>query len=186
MPASSPSTPVRKRKRGAQARGLARREQLLDAAIELLGDSPPEEISLYDIAHKADIPPASAYHFYPNISVVYAALADRFAAELDALLAQPYQGEEAESWQSIITAAVTRATDLYQGRPDYRRLILGGTAPAEVKLSDRENDAANRENHDRRHLRTFRVAGLPWKRRRLFQGRGNIRPDDDTIPDSRR
>ena len=35
-----------------------------------------------------------------------------------------------------------RTTRLYNEQPDYRQLILGGKAPAEIKLSDRENDEA--------------------------------------------
>jgi AcrR family transcriptional regulator len=136
------SSKGRTRKRGAQARGLARREQLLDAAIDLLSELPPEDISLYDVADRAGIPPASTYHFYPNIAAIYAALAERFGEELNAALAEPYTGAEAENWRAIVETSTRRAHALYQARPDYRRLILGGTAPSEVKLSDREHDVA--------------------------------------------
>lgn len=129
-----------KRKRGTQARGDARRVQLLDAASELLRDTPPEDLSIADIAAKAGIPAASVYHFYANTAAVYAALGVRFAEDLNALLEQPYIDAEAVSWQSIIETGHDRAMKLYNDRPDYRRLILGGTAPGEIKLSDREND----------------------------------------------
>ena len=129
-----------KRVAGVQGRGEARREQLLDAAIALLGESELENISLADIAKRAGIPVGSTYHFYPNINAVYAGLTLRFFEELDGVLAAPYSGPSTVSWQSIIETAIDRAASLYQSRPDYRQLILGGKAPAEIKLADRIND----------------------------------------------
>jgi AcrR family transcriptional regulator len=82
----------------------------------------------------------STYHHFANTGALFAALADRFAEELDDHLSQPYSGDEAIEWQSIVRTAVARASRLYNERADYRQLILGGAAPAEIKLSDREND----------------------------------------------
>lgn len=140
--AKSPAVPMTERPVVMQARGLARREKLLDAAIKLLAERPLEQISLSDIAEQAGIPVSSAYNFYANVNGVYSALAQRFAEELDRAIAEPYTGSEAESWQTIVETAVARATCLYNQRPDYRQLILGGKAPAEIKLSDRVNDEA--------------------------------------------
>ena len=133
------------RKRGSerlQARSVARRELLLDTTVELLGERAPDEISLSDISSRAGIAVGSAYHHFANANAIFAALAGRFAVELDERLAQPYTGSEASEWQSIVKTAVARTTRLYNERPDYRQLILGGKAPAEIKLSDRENDEA--------------------------------------------
>ena len=133
------------RKRGSerlQARSVARRELLLDTTVELLGESPPDEISLSDISSRAGIAVGSAYHHFANANAIFAALADRFAVELDDRLAQPYTVNDAGDWKSIVETAVARTTQLYNERPDYRQLILGGKAPAEIKLSDRENDEA--------------------------------------------
>ena len=130
------------RTRAMQERSLLKREQLLDAAAELLGERPVEDISLAEISARADIPVGSAYHHFPNATALFAALAARFAEELDDYLSQPYTGMEAMDWQSIVKTAVARATQLYNDRADYRQLILGGKAPAEIKLSDRENDEA--------------------------------------------
>ena len=133
------------RKRGPerlQARSVARRELMLDTAVELLGERALDKISLSDISNRAEIAVGSAYHHFANANAIFAALAARFAVELDERLAQPYTGDEATKWQSIVETAVARATELYNERPDYRQLILGGKAPAEIKLSDRENDEA--------------------------------------------
>ena len=123
-----------------QARSVARRELLLDTTVELLGERAPDEISLSDISTRAGVAVGSAYHHFANANAIFAALAARFAQELDRKLAQPYTGNEAGDWKSIAETAVSRAAQLYNERPDYRQLILGGKAPAEIKLSDREND----------------------------------------------
>ncbi len=123
-----------------QARSVTRRELLLDTAVELLGEYSPDEISLSDISKRAGVATGSAYHHFANANAIYAALAKRFALEIDAALAEPYKGDEARNWQNIVECIVARATRLYNQRPDYRELILGGKAPAEIKLSDREND----------------------------------------------
>lgn len=130
------------RTRAPQERALLKREQLLDAATELLGLESLENISLADISAHAGIPVGSTYHHFANTGSLFAALAARFAEELDDYLSQPYSGDEAVDWQSIIRTAVARAAQLYNERADYRQLILGGKAPAEIKLSDRENDEA--------------------------------------------
>ena len=130
------------RTRAPQERALLKREQLLDAAIELLGSESLENISLTDISSRAGIPVGSTYHHFANTGVLFSALAARFAEELDDYLSQPYSGEEASDWQSLVRTAVARAARLYNERADYRQLILGGKAPAEIKLSDRENDEA--------------------------------------------
>ncbi|MEH6549776.1 MAG: TetR/AcrR family transcriptional regulator [Pseudomonadales bacterium] len=133
------------RKRGServQTRSVTRRELLLDTAVELLGERAPDEISLSDISNRAEIAVGSAYHHFANANAIFAALAARFAVELDLRLAEAYTEDEAEDWQSIVETAVLRTTQLYNERPDYRQLILGGKAPAEIKLLDRENDEA--------------------------------------------
>ncbi len=126
--------------RATQERSIKKRDQLLDAATELLGEQSPEDISLAEISARAGVPVGSAYHHFANANALFTALAARFAVELDDELSKPYTGGEAESWQAIVRTAVSRATALYNDRPDYRELILGGKAPAEIKLSDRQND----------------------------------------------
>ena len=128
--------------RATQERSIKKRDQLLDAAKELLGELSPEEISLAEISARAGVPVGSAYHHFANANALFTALAARFAVELDDALSRPYTREEADSWQAIVRTAVKRATTLYNDRPDYRELILGGKAPAEIKLSDRQNDEA--------------------------------------------
>lgn len=123
-----------------QARGKARREKLVSAAAELLDEQGFEEVSLADIAKRAQIPTASAYHFYPNANAVFAAVAQQFGESLEEALSAPYSGPSTDSWQAILREAIDRAVKIYRDKPAYRQLIISGKAPAEIKLSDRSHD----------------------------------------------
>ncbi|MDJ0917001.1 MAG: TetR family transcriptional regulator [Woeseiaceae bacterium] len=122
------------------AKGITRREALIDTAAELLETRSVDDISLKLIADTADIAVGSAYHFYQNSNEVFAALARRFGLELAAEIAAPYGEVESSSWQTMWCTAIDRAVALYRDKPAYARLIIGGEAPSEIKLSDREND----------------------------------------------
>ena len=51
--------------------GRLRRQKLLAAAKELSATRPISEISLADVCENADIPRASAYHFFPNVEAIF-------------------------------------------------------------------------------------------------------------------
>ena len=53
--------------RRLRARGKARRENLLEAACQLLTEKTAEEVSFKDIYELAEVPPGSAYHFFENL-----------------------------------------------------------------------------------------------------------------------
>ena len=125
---------------GAYAKGVQRRAQLIDTTAALLAYKDLDELSLKDIAEHAGIPVGSAYHFFDNAHAVYAALAQRFMRELQTTLAGPYTNKALRSWQTLFDAAVDRGAVLYADNPAYRKLIIGGKAPPEIKLADREND----------------------------------------------
>ena len=122
------------------AKGITRREVLVDTAARLLETHSVNDISLKLIADTAGIAVGSAYHFYPNSTEVFAELARRFGEELAALVAAPFDNDEARSWQSMWCTDIDRAIELYKRKPAYAKLIIGAQAPSEIKLSDREND----------------------------------------------
>ncbi len=122
------------------AKGITRREALVDTAARLLETHSVDDISLKMIADTAEIAVGSAYHFYPNSNEVFAELARRFGRELAGVVAAPYNDDEARSWQSMWCAAIDRAVEIYEKEPAYAKLIIGGQAPSEIKLSDRAND----------------------------------------------
>jgi AcrR family transcriptional regulator len=122
-------------------KGIARREQLVDAALRLLERAQPNEISLQQIATEAGMPASSAYHFFSNSDQAFATCAERFGASLFSAVAGGYTVGPETTWQSLFCEAVDRGVALYVTHPAYCKLILGPYTPAEIKLADRENDA---------------------------------------------
>ncbi len=149
------------------AKGITRREALIDTAAELLESHSVDDISLKLIADTAGIAVGSAYHFYQNANEVFAALARRFGTEFAGVVAAPYSPDEASSWQSMWCAAIDRGVALYEKKPAYARLIIGGQAPSEIKLSDRENDERIGELFVEIVRRKFEFPDFP-KRNRIF------------------
>jgi len=137
---SDVKVPVTRRK-ASYAKGLERRRLLLAAASALLKVCPLDKISLKDIAAEAEIPVGSAYHFYTNANDVFIELAQQFAGTLSQALSMPYTGECTNSWQGLFGEAVQRAVGIYREQPAYAQLIIGGKAPPEIKLADRDSDA---------------------------------------------
>lgn len=125
---------------GVYTKGAQRREALLNTTAALLVEHDLDELSLKDIAEHAGIPVGSAYHFFANAHAVYAGLAQRFMHELHTAIAAPYANKALRSWQTLFDAAIDRGAALYAANPAYRKLIIGGKAPPEIKLADREND----------------------------------------------
>jgi AcrR family transcriptional regulator len=131
-----------KRIAATRARGMERRERLMAAAATLLILVPIEDISLAVVAKRAGIPIGSTYHFYTKINELFAAMADRWHAELTVTLSEPYTGTEAVSWQAIVETSIMRAVALYNQRPDGRQLILSEKTSSDIKHADRSNDQA--------------------------------------------
>ena len=65
-----------------RASSQERIDRILEATISLLGQGGLSELSIYAIAEQAEIPPSSVYHFFPQISDVLAALAERLSLML--------------------------------------------------------------------------------------------------------
>lgn len=128
------------RTRRSQARGRERRERLLAAASQLLGEREIEEISLQDLARTAGIPTSSAYHFYTNAMDAFAALTEEIGAALAHTLTEPLELPPKACWEDVVTITAERAVTFYRTRPDARRLLIGSHTPPHLKRSDRDND----------------------------------------------
>lgn len=123
------------------AKGIENRERLLDSAEALLAHRELKSISLKEISEVAGVSTSSAYHFYRNADEVWAALAGRFATALEAAVSKPPGLKNRATWRMLWDACIDRAVDIYEAHPAYLKLILGGQAPAEIKLADRDHDA---------------------------------------------
>lgn len=131
---------LRKQNTGVRKRGKERREQLIQAAYDLLCEYPVEEIAFIDIAKKASIPEGSAYHFFSNKYDVFAALARELSDKFVEMQARPYRKKQILTWQNIVEQMVMRGARLYHEHPPAMQLFIGGKTPPEIKMLDRHND----------------------------------------------
>ena len=129
------------RKRTLRVRGIERRGRLLDAAWALLQERELNAISLGDVAERAGIPVGSAYHFYPSIEDVYAALIARVEVELLSLHRVPLRTRP-RRWSGLVEEFVDRGIALFEAQPAACKLLIGRHTPPDLKYRDRQNDRA--------------------------------------------
>jgi len=132
---------LKTRKSTLRVRGIARRELLLAAARALLEERELDEISLGDVAARAGVPKGSAYHFYDDISDLYAALLTLTEEDVLRTQAVPII-EPVSEWPDVIRVLLRRGVSFYNSNRPHRQLQIGPKTPPELKLRDRRNDFA--------------------------------------------
>ncbi len=143
-----------------QARGVERRERIAAAAKELLLKKNLEDISYNEIAEQAKVPAGSAYHFFPNVNAVYAAIAMEFLQRYVEAFAAT-SDKQPETWQDVIENQIARGAKLFQADPAAMKIIIGGKTPAEIKHWDRENDQRLAEVIEQDIRRYFQLPKIP-------------------------
>ncbi len=122
-------------------RGELRREALRQSALTLLETRTPDQISFKNIADQAQIPVASAYHFYANTTDLFIdivpILGDRFVEASS----QPISGADSMHWSDIIGTLIDRAETVYQTYPATKNLLLSQHTPIGVRSADRITDS---------------------------------------------
>ncbi|MCC4260022.1 TetR/AcrR family transcriptional regulator [Halopseudomonas aestusnigri] len=122
-----------------RASSQERIDRILEATTALLDQGGLSALSIYAIAEQADIPPSSVYHFFPQVSDVLAALAERLFLELDGILQTP-PVSHASSWMALVADIEQRFQDYYRGNPAARELLLGGHDLAAIRQADQQHD----------------------------------------------
>lgn len=123
-----------------QLRGVARREALIQAAIEMLSEKPSQDISFREISKRAGVPEGSAYHFYANKYDLFAAVASEMSNLFFEAQSRSIKRREINSWHDVVDVLVERGAEIYRSTPVARVLLIGSTMPPEVKRVDQEND----------------------------------------------
>lgn len=121
-------------------RGVERFELLLDATAQLLAERPDEDISLAQIAERADVPLASLYHFFPNRNAAFVALARRYHAALH----EPGLENEAtrpSRWQDVVESKQRIGAEYLNKNPAALRLFMGAGVSVEVRNTDLSGNA---------------------------------------------
>ena len=148
----------KKRPPRTRAPGRLRRQQLLDAAYELLCEQDIEDVSFRDIADRAGVPEGSAYHFFANRFDVFAELAatlnDKFAEAHE----RAVPAAKRESRRALVEHMVEIGARIYAKTPPARQLFIGGKTPLEVKQAERRNDRDVAEAMHRSFSRYFEIA----------------------------
>lgn len=121
-------------------RGNVRRLELLNAAIELLGQQDIDELSFVDVARQANVPTASAYHFYRNKNDLLGALVGYYHEEINDFVLRPYKLLPNQNWMDVIDQVIERALDYFRKNEIPRKLFYSGKAPPEIKQLDRTGD----------------------------------------------
>ncbi|WP_157218024.1 TetR/AcrR family transcriptional regulator [Flavisphingomonas formosensis] len=148
-----------------QARGRARREQLLEAARLLLQTHEIDELTLSVVAAHAGIPKSSTYHFYADIHALYAELAAIEDRELHAVFLE--EVSPAADWESVLAALIHRAADYFRAHRSAQQLMFGPKTPPDIKRSSRQVDLEHSQAIEGQIDRQFVLPEIP-DRSRIF------------------
>ncbi len=132
-PVAEPALAARK---PLQTRSRARFSGLLDATSALLADQDAAQFSLYDIAKKASVPPASVYHFFPTKEAAILALAERYLAQMSEQADAQVDARQVSHWSDLIRIRAERTVAFYNSSPIAAKIFLAGTAMADIRAMD--------------------------------------------------
>jgi len=159
---------LKTRKSTPRVRGIARRELLLSAARTLLVERELDEISLGDVAAHAGVPKGSAYHFYADISDLYAALLaftkDEVLQTQRARISEPIR-----EWPDVVRVLIRRGIVFYNANRPHCQLQIGPKAPPELKLRDRRSDFALGGIYQQQLSAFFQLPQLPHAAQVFFR-----------------
>ncbi|MBO9482883.1 TetR/AcrR family transcriptional regulator [Salinisphaera sp. G21_0] len=130
----------RKVSRKTQARSLERRSTILTVARELLEENAINELSLYQVAEKAGMPPSSVYHFFPKVDAILEALLEDIFTDFEAILDQPLDESAIHHWTDIMRQLQVRYVSYYRQHKYVRDLILGQYTPGALLHADYQHD----------------------------------------------
>ena len=116
-------------------RGRERFEILLNALDSLLAEDSVQNVGLYQIAERAGVPTASAYHFFPNKEAALLALAQVHHQALFELSRRPLPSAPA-TWQEMVKHKILISAEYHNNNRAALRLFFGSNVLEEVKIAD--------------------------------------------------
>lgn len=121
-------------------RGIKRLHHLLDVVEVLFAERANQDISLAQIAERAEVPLASVYHFLPSKNAAFVSLAQRFNEEFYQMATMPMDPPP-DSWQEVIAFKAKRSATFLNARPAALRLFLGAGVSVEVRATHFAGDS---------------------------------------------
>lgn len=158
----------RRKVSAVQSRGVARREALIKAAIELLETNEPQSISFREIAKAADVPEGSAYHFYANKYDLFAAVASEMSEVFLEAQSRSIRRKPISTWHDVVDVLVERGAEIYRSNTVARTLLIGSTVPPEIKQVDSANNLKIAMVMKERFEEYFILPDIPEFERKLF------------------
>jgi AcrR family transcriptional regulator len=150
---STPRTPSR-------GRGVLRYGGLLDATEALLNEHSPDDVGLYQIAERANVPPASVYHFFPTKDAAFLALAQRYLEGFGDLMKAPVPASALGSWQALLEWDQRQAMGYYNLHRPALKLFYGGYGGLETRQADAAFNARVGGTTSQRFDQAFRMPFL--------------------------
>jgi AcrR family transcriptional regulator len=142
-----------------RARGRIRMERILDAADSMLRQRDEADVSLQEVAARADLPPASLYHYFSSSQALMLELAKRYLNAFEMLAREDLDPERIETWSDLSRLHCERALKFYHDHPVAMRLFLGPETGWQIRSADlATNHRIGRIQYDRL-LAHFVVAG---------------------------
>jgi AcrR family transcriptional regulator len=103
-----------------QERSRVRRQALLDAAEQILGEVGADGLRMREVARRAHLPIASVYHYFPSAGAIIRVLVERMLAELREVLSDGVARATAvgsDGIEGALLAVIDEAADFMESRP---------------------------------------------------------------------
>lgn len=128
-----------------QARSRARLRRLLDTAEEVLASEGAEALTTTRVAEAAGVSVGSLYQYLPDKGAIVQALARRYLADFEELMAQLERDAlrgDGRGWDDPVGRLIDEFSERYRELPGYRALWFGRELSDELRAADRENKVA--------------------------------------------
>lgn len=135
LPAERATMEIR---RPTQKRGRLKFEAILDCAEQLLLSRDPNEIGVYDIASALSTTPQTVYHFFPEASLIFVALAERYLARLQEMPTP--SSPPGTNWPELLDLFTSRTLNILRSSDAVPKVLLGVGYSTEIRKRDMENN----------------------------------------------
>jgi AcrR family transcriptional regulator len=126
--------------RKPRASSQVRISAILAAARDLMAEQGVNNLSVYSIADRAQMPPSSVYHFFASVPAILEALISEIHAAFRACLQIPIEHSELRDWRDLARLVEQRILSIYAADPAAMQLILAQHGLTEITQADRLHD----------------------------------------------
>lgn len=133
------SKPLTPRVSPSQKRSIARQEQILEVAAELLEKLGPATLTTIRIAEDVGISVGTLYHYYPNKEAILHAMGQRWLQQMAQTLKQDEQQSPADL-NDFVQLFVSHMHQLYRKQRGILHLVQGMFAIPQLMPLDEQHD----------------------------------------------